>query len=43
MDLEEMLLEWRTLQRSKNLRVSRKHIQRKAKIYAEDKAARRAK
>ena len=39
MDLEEMLLEWLTLQRSKNLRVSRKFIQRKAMIYAEEKAA----
>ena len=34
-----MLLEWITLQRSKNLRVSRKLIQRKARIYAEEKAA----
>ena len=39
MDLEEMLLEWITLQRSKILRVSRKLIQRKARIYAEEKAA----
>ena len=39
MDLEEILLEWITLQRSKNLRVSRKLIQRKARIYAEEKAA----
>ena len=39
MDLEEMLSEWITLQRSKNLRVTRKLIQRKAKIYAEEKAA----
>ena len=39
MDLEEMLSEWITLQRSKNLRVTRKLIQRKAKIYAEGKAA----
>ena len=39
MDLEEMLLEWITLQRSKNLRVSQKLIQRKARIYAEEKAA----
>ena len=38
MDFEEMLLEWITLQRSKNLRVSRKLIQRKARIYAEEKA-----
>ena len=34
-----MLLEWITFQRSKNLRVSRKLIQRKARIYAEEKAA----
>ena len=39
MDLEEMLLEWITLQRPKNLRVSRKLIQRKPRIYAEEKAA----
>ena len=39
MDLEEILLEWITLQRSKILRVSRKLIQRKARIYAEEKAA----
>ena len=39
MDLEEMLLEWMTLQRSKILRVSQKLIQRKARIYAEEKAA----
>ena len=39
MGLEEMLLEWITLQRSKNLRVSRKLIQRKARIYVEEKAA----
>ena len=39
MNLEEMLLEWITLQRSKNLRVSRKPIQRKARIYAEEKGA----
>ena len=39
MDLEEMLLESITLQRSKSLRVSRKLIQRKARIYAEEKAA----
>ena len=39
MNLEEMLLEWITLQRSKSLRVSRKLIQRKARIYAEEKAA----
>ena len=38
-DLEEMLLEWITLQRSKNLRVSRKLMQLKARIYAEEKAA----
>ena len=39
MDLEEMFLEWITLQKSKNLRVSRKLIQRKARIYTEEKAA----
>ena len=39
MYLEEMLLEWITLQRSKNLRVSRKLIQRKARINTEEKAA----
>ena len=39
MDLEEMLLEWIILQRSENLRVSRKFIQRKARIYVEEKAA----
>ena len=39
MDLEEMLLEWITLQRSKNLRVSQKLIQRKARINAEKKSA----
>ena len=39
MDLEEMVLEWITLQRSKNLRVSRKLIQRNSRIYAEEKAA----
>ena len=39
MDLEEMLLEWITLQRSKNLRVSWNLIQRKSRIYAEKKAA----
>ena len=39
MDLEEMFLEWITLQRSKNLRVSQKLIQRKAGIYAEEKSA----
>ena len=33
-----MFLEWITLQRSKNLRVSRKLVQRKARIYAEEKA-----
>ena len=38
-DLEEMLLEWITLQRSKNLRVSRKLIQRKARINVEEKSA----
>ena len=38
MDLEEILLEWITLQRSKKLRVSRKLIQRKAKIYTKEKA-----
>ena len=32
MDLEEMLLEWITLQRSKNLRVSQKLIQSKSRI-----------
>ena len=35
--LEEMLLEWITLQRSKNLQVSQKLIQRKAGMYAEEK------
>ena len=40
LDLEEMLLELITLQRSNNLRVSRKLIQRKARIHAEKKAAR---
>ena len=39
MDLEEMLLEWMILQRSKNLGVSKKLIQKKARIYAEEKAA----
>ena len=39
MNLEEMLLEWITLQRSKNLRVSQKLIQRKARINAEKKSA----
>ena len=39
MGLEEMLLEWITLQRSKNLRVSRKLIQRKARTFVEEKAA----
>ena len=39
MDLEELLFEWITLQRSKNLRVSRKLIQSKARIYSEEKAA----
>ena len=39
MDLEEMLLEWITLQRSNNFRVSRKLILRKARIYAKEKAA----
>ena len=34
-----MLLEQITLQKSKNLRVSQKLIQRKARIYAEKKAA----
>ena len=34
-----MLLEWIPLQRLKNLRVSRKLIQRKARIYVEEKAA----
>ena len=34
-----MLLEWITLQRSKNLRVSQKLIQKKARINAEEKAA----
>ena len=38
MDLEEMLLQWITLQRSNNLRMSRKLVQRKARIYAEEKA-----
>ena len=32
-----MLLEWITLQRSKNLQVSQKLIQRKAGMYAEEK------
>ena len=39
MDLEEILLKSITLQRSKSLRVSRKLIQSKARIYAEEKAA----
>ena len=39
MDLEEMFLEWISLQRSKNLRVSRKLIQKKPRIYAAEKAA----
>ena len=39
MDVEEMLLEWITLQRSKNLRVSQKLIQRKPRIYAEERSA----
>ena len=39
MELEEIRLEWTTLKRSKNLRVSRKLIQRKARIYANEKAA----
>ena len=39
MYLEEMLLEWITLQRSKNLRVSRKLIEGKARINTEEKAA----
>ena len=39
MDLEEMLLKWITLQRSKNLPLSRKLIQKKARIYVEEKAA----
>ena len=39
MDLEEMLFEWKTLQRSKNLCVSRKLIQSKTRIYAEEKVA----
>ena len=34
-----MLLEWITLQRSENLRVSRKLIKRKARIYAEEEAS----
>ena len=38
MDLEEMLLERITLQISKHLRVSRKLIQRKVRIHAEEKA-----
>ena len=38
-DLEEMLFEWINLQRSNNLRVSQKLIQRKARIYAEEKPA----
>ena len=43
MDLEEMVLEWITLQKSKNLRVSQKLIQRKSRIYAEEKLPIRAK
>ena len=39
MDLEEILLEWITLQRSKDLLVSRKLIQRKARTNAEEKSA----
>ena len=39
MELEEIRLEWITLKRSKNLRVSRKLIQRKARTYANEKAA----
>ena len=35
MVLEEMVLEWITLQKSKNLRVSQKLIQKKSRIYAE--------
>ena len=38
-DLEEMLFEWINLQRSNNLRVSEKLIQRKARIYAEETPA----
>ena len=34
-----MFLEWINLQRSNNLIVSRKLVQRKARIYAEEKAA----
>ena len=43
MDLGEMVLEWITLQKSKNLRVSQKLIQRKSRIYAEEKLPIRAK
>ena len=39
MGLEKMLLEWITLQTSTNLGVSRKLIQRKPRIYAEEKTA----
>ena len=42
-DLEEILFEWINLQRSNNLRVSQKLIQRKARIYAEEKLLVRAK
>ena len=34
-----MLFEWKTSQRSKNLCVSRKLIQSKTRIYAEEKVA----
>ena len=39
MGLEKMLLEWITLQTSTNLGVSRKLIQRKSRIYAEENTA----
>ena len=39
MILEDILLEWITLQRSQNLQVLQKLSQRKARIYADEKAA----
>ena len=39
MDLDKMLLEWITLQRSKKLRVSHELIQKKVRLNAEEKAA----
>ena len=39
MGLEKMLLEWITLQTSTNLGVSRKLVQRKSRIYAEENTA----